>query len=69
MFLLCVCFVVKYCLADNVLTKEKKDFIDEQVDKFIGLTKRSQGVKKNGRQKRSFPIEDLETLSKDKYGK
>lgn len=49
--------------------KDKKDFIDEQVDKFIGLTKRSQNIRKTGRQKRSFPIDEIETLSKDKYGK
>lgn len=55
--------------ADNVLTQEIKNFIDEQVNNFIELMKRSQGLKKNGRQKRSFPIDELETLSRDKYGR
>lgn len=49
--------------------KIQKNFIDEQVNNFIELTKKSQGIKKTGRKKRSFPIEDIETLRQDKYGK
>lgn len=52
-----------------MLTTEKKEFIDEQVENFIGLIKKSQDAKKSGRQKRSFPVDEIETLSRDKYGK
>lgn len=53
---------------DEALTKEKKDFIDEQIQHFIGLTQRTLSVKEHRRQKRSLPIDEIDGLSKDNYG-
>lgn len=51
------------------LTEATQEFIDRQTENYMHLFKRSHGFKKRSMTRRSLPIDDMDSLIKDEYGK
>lgn len=51
------------------LTEATKEFIDRQTENYMNLFKKSHGIRAHSKTRRSLPIDDMNSLTADEYGK
>lgn len=51
------------------LTESTKEFIDRQTENYMQLFKQSHGLKKRSMTRRSLPVDGMDSLTIDEYGK